>query len=178
MAVRIAEDTRQKEGKHERKHRWWEAHGVEVVRRKLDFGDYMLDVDHPTVSIDTKASIAEIAANISGQHGRFRRECIRAAVAGCSLIVLVENAKGYETVRDVAAWTNDVCLRCRQCDPHAPGSCINRRHRSKAKPIQGARLAKAMATMSERYGVDFRFCHPRDAAKIITEILEVDSHVR
>lgn len=178
MGVTIVEDTRQKSGKHELKHRWWEAHGIEVVRRKLDFGDYVLDVGRPTVSIDTKASVAEVASNISGQHARFRRECLRAACARCSLIVLVENVNNIETVRDVAAWTNDVCLRCRMCNPRKPGDCTNPRLKSKRKPIQGARLSKAMATMGERYGVDFRFCRPQDAARIITEILEADAHGR
>lgn len=174
--MRIVEDTRQKTGKHERKHRWWAENGIEVVRRKLDFGDYALDVERPTATVDTKASVAEVAANISGQHARFRRECLRALDAGCSLVILVENANGFETARDVAAWTNDVCLRCGRCDPRSPGACLNPRHRSKAKPIQGARLSKAMETMRDRYGVDFRFCRPADAARIITEILEVDAH--
>lgn len=176
--MRIVEDTRQKDGKHEAKHRWWNEHGIELVRRKLDFGDYMLDEERAAVSVDTKMSVAEVASNISSQHARFRRECLRAVGAGCSLVVLVENAEGFETVRDVAAWTNGVCLRCRRCDPRSPGPCSNPRLRSKAKPIQGARLSKAMETMRGKYGVDFRFCHPRDAARIITEILEVDAHGR
>lgn len=173
--MRIVEDTRQQKGKHERKHRWWDAHGIEVVRRKLDFGDYVLDVERPTVSVDTKASVAEVAANISGQHDRFKRECIRARDAGCLLVVLVENADGFVEAADVAAWTNSVCLRCGRCDPHALGKCVNPRHKSTRKPVQGPRLAKAMETMSKRYGVEFAFCHPAEAARVITEIVRRDA---
>ena len=174
--MRIVEDTRQQKGKHERKHRWWEANGIEVVSRKLDFGDYVLDVESPSVSVDTKRDVAEVAANISGQHERFKRECLRARDAGCLLVVLIENTDGFERVDDVARWTNGVCLRCGRCDPHALGKCENPRHKSTRKPVQGARLAKAMQTMCERYGVEFVFCHPRDAAKIITEIVRRDAH--
>ena len=76
MAV-IYEDTRQQDGKHLQKQEWWKAHGIEVVRRKLDFGDYATDGSN--VVVDTKRNVAEIAQNINGrQHARFKRECERA----------------------------------------------------------------------------------------------------
>lgn len=175
MAV-IYEDTRQQDGKHLQKQEWWKAHGIEVVRRKLDFGDYATDGSN--VVVDTKRNVAEIAQNINGrQHARFKRECERARNAGFRLVVLVENLNGYESVVNVASWENDHCMHCRMrkqrvCEPRNPhGKCA--KHRT-MKPIQGPRLAKAMQTMQERYGVQFAFCHPRDAARIVCERLGVE----
>lgn len=37
--------------------------------------------------------------------------------------------------------------------------------------MQGQRLEIAMQTMSERYGVEFMFCHPIQAAPIIASML-------
>lgn len=170
----IVEDTRQHRGKHEAKHEWWAAHGVEVVRRKLDTGDYMTDGSN--ITIDTKKGLAEIAGNIGGKaHGRFKRECVRAADAGLRLVVLIE-CVGYSNVSDVRTWTNTHCTKCmyrsqRRCDPSdARGKCMKH---GTHKPIQGDRLSKAMQTMTDRYGVVFDFCRPRDAARRICELLGV-----
>lgn len=172
----LTEDTRQQVhhgDKHKAKHVWWTEHGVEVERRKLDFGDYA--VDGSNVCVDTKRNVAEIAQNIGGGgHARFKRECERARDAGYRLVVLVENRDGFTCVQDVCRWTNTHCVHChnrgRVCKPHAGGKCI--RHGT-MKPIQGARLAKAMKTMEGRYGVRFMFCAPSDAARIICELLGV-----
>ena len=169
-------DTRQQAGKHVIKDEWWAAHGVPTTRQKLDFGDYM--VDGSNVSVDTKRSIGEIAQNISGRnHDRFKRECIRARDAGYRLVVLVENREKVTDLYGVNKWMNDHCRYCGtrrngRCSPYDPtGKC--ERHGTR-KPIQGPRLAKAMQTMSERYGVQFMFCAPKDSARIICELLGVE----
>lgn len=170
--MKLYVDTRQQKGKHELKHNWLVDHGYELVRKKLDVGDYMIDdVD---ISIDTKRNVDELAANINGRnHARFRDECKRAQEQGIKLVVLVENAYGYERIQDVAAWTNGHCKLCRRryergCNPHALGKCPKHNTR---KPIQGPRLMKAMKTMEERYGVKFMFCHPRRCGEMIDQIL-------
>lgn len=180
----IYEDSLQKDGKHGRKHAWWEAHGVEVVRTRFDgahgvpwsFGDYCADGSN--VVVDTKADVDEIAQNVNGRsHDRFKRECMRAQDAGCRLVVLVENVHGYTEIAHVNAWTNGHCAKCcerhaMRCDPRDPnGKCA--RHGTR-KPIQGPRLAKAMSTMGARYGVRFMFCRPTESARIVCELLGVD----
>ena len=170
----IIEDTRQHAGKHDAKHEWFAAHGIEVVRRKLDSGDYMTASSN--ITVDTKASVDEIAGNISAGHRRFRNECVRARDAGLRLVVLVENVQGFEKVADVYRWTNTHCATCHvrvsaHCAPREPGKCL--RHR-KNKPMQGNRLAAAMTTMERKYGVRFEFCAPRDSARRICELLGVD----
>lgn len=147
----IQEDTRQKAGKHDIKHTYFSEHGVELVRCKLPFGDYALV---PSISIDTKENMDEIAMNICGsEHKRFINECKAAKAAGCSLVILVENTLGITDISQVHKWINPRVVYSSKC-------------------VQGPRLQKAMETISERYGVRFLFCRPEDAGRIITEILD------
>ena len=147
----IQEDTRQKTDKHNIKHAWFDFHGVALVRCKLPFGDY---APIPPVSIDTKENMEEIAGNICGkEHRRFIAECKAAKAAGCKLIILVENENGITDISEVHKWINPRVIYSPNC-------------------VQGARLQKAMETIRERYGTDFRFCRPEDSAQIITEILK------
>lgn len=149
----ILEDTRQQASKHEIKHDYFAAAGIELVRTKLPFGDYALW--GCSTAVDTKANVEEIAQNIGGaQHTRFREECKLAKKCGARLIILVENRHGYRSIQDVTAWVNPNC-------------------RKTTRSIEGPRLAKAMLTMSERYGVRFEFCAPEEAGKRIVELLEI-----
>ena len=148
----ILEDSRQQNGKHDIKHSHFDEMGVELIRNKLPFGDYSRI---PSISVDTKANMAEIANNIGSDHKRFKNECILARDAGCQLIILVENTDGIRTIEDVHTWINpDLVYR--------------------PKAITGERLQKAMCTMSERYGVKFEFCTPEESAKRVLELLGVE----
>lgn len=174
----LYEDSRQQihhGDKHATKHQWWAEHGVTVERRKLDFGDYATDTSN--IVVDTKRNVAEIAQNINGakEHARFRRECERARDAGYRLVILIENNEGVLNLDTLQSWTNQHCRYCKhyrksECDPHDAGKC--RQHNTN-KPIQGERLARAMATMSSKYGVRFNFCRPEDAAFYICSLLGV-----
>ncbi len=149
----IIEDTRQQAGKHEVKHAAWKKHGDVLVRCALPCGDYMAV---PPVSVDTKASMQEVAQNIGGssaEHNRFRRELIKAQEAGCHLYILVENDEGIRDLAGVRLWVNPRLI-------------------DSPKAITGERLAKAMETMQERYGVTFLFCAPERAAAMIHYLLE------
>lgn len=157
MGLTLIEDTRQQlhgGDKHAAKHEAWAADGVALVRSKLAFGDYALP---PAVAVDTKRDVQELAQCIDGGHARFRRELVAARDAGCLLVVLTENAHGIRCLADLAAWT----------EPDGEF----RRRRNAQRRIEGARLAKACATMQERYGARFEFCAPEDAARRVVEIL-------
>lgn len=149
----LLEDTRQQKGKHEQKHTAFEAHGDQVTRCALPVGDYTL---YPTVSVDTKASMLEIAQNIGGsqeEHERFRRELIKAKENGCHLYVLIENDENVRCIEDVRRWVNPRLI-------------------DNDRAITGDRLAKAMITMQDRYGVTFCFCSPEKAGDAIRYLLE------
>ncbi len=172
MAVLI-EDTRQQAGKHENKNRWWAAHGIEVVRRKLDFGDYATEGSN--IIIDTKRSIAEVAMDVGRDHARFARELDRAREAGYRLVILVEVGSPYRSVEGVAGWTSVACQQCDQrrhgyCNPRASMGC--RKYRR--KPMQGPQVARIMQTMAEEHGCVWEFAHPMHSAKRICELLGLE----
>ena len=146
----ILEDSRQQAGKHEIKHKCFSNAGISVIRSKLPWGDYAMP---PAISVDTKASMNEIAANICGkEHKRFINECKAAKAAGCQLVILVENDLGISCLSEVHNWINPRVVYSPNC-------------------VQGPRLQKAMETISERYGVRFEFCTPEEAAQRIVELI-------
>lgn len=153
--ISIIEDTRNKIGSHEAKNEYWIANGIVVTRSKLAVGDYCIA---PSVAVDSKASIQELAMDIDHEHERFRRELIKAKEMGIALTVLVENEDGVRDLNGLAAWEE-------------PAASFARRRNAKRR-ISGMRLAKACMTMSDRYGVEWAFCAPEDAGARVVEILE------
>lgn len=151
----LVEDTRQQTSQHVEKNAYWKSIGQHVVRSKLIAGDYMFVGG--TVSVDTKRSILELATNIDQQHERFRRELINARECGIELHFLVENADGVRDLPTLARWQN-------------PRRFVNAK-RGLRPPIDGRRMAKACATMEERYGCFFHFCTPEEAGARVLEIL-------
>lgn len=146
----IVEDTRQKQDKHNKKHESFDNMGVEICRCALPFGDYAYP---PKIAVDTKENMQEIAANLVGDHKRFRQECVRAKNAGCSLYILVETEwSDIKTIDDVHIWFNPRLIYS-------------------SKAVTGATLEKIMKTMQFKYGVRFLFCHPDDSAETIIKIL-------
>ena len=63
MIMVILEDTRQQEGKHKIKHRWFLDNGITWDRHKLIVGDYQLP-GSSAVAVDTKFSIQELIGDI------------------------------------------------------------------------------------------------------------------
>lgn len=150
--MRLLEDTRNQQGKHDLKHRGFDSLHIPFYRCKIVVGDYCLP---PAKAVDTKASISEIAQNIGGgkgEHERFIREVKLAQELGTKLFILVENEDGIEDVNGVEGWYN-------------PRTEYN------ANCIQGPRLAKAMRTIEGRYGCSFLFCRPEEAAEVIVDLL-------
>ena len=145
----IIEDTRNKAGKHENKHKHWDKTGLKWLRSSLPFGDYW---PTPKVAIDTKQDIQEIAGNMCGaakEKRRFRAECEKARDAGCKLIYLIEDHR-YERIEDL--YGKKIWIHTGQVIP-------------------GDQLALAMLTVQSRYGCEFWFCDPADSGRIIQELL-------
>lgn len=147
----IVIDTRQQAGKHKHKEEVWTQLGVQTVRSKLIAGDYAR-LDNQTVSVDTKKDFVELAGNICGsQHERFRAECELARKCGIRLVVLVEEVPPSG---DLALWQSP---KTRSGKPFTH--------------VKGSVLKKAMATMAERYGVEFESVTKEKAPFRILEIL-------
>lgn len=146
----IVEDTRQKVGKHEAKHEYWDKTGTAWARQTLLFGDYWAA---PRIAIDTKQDIQEVVANMCGsgrEKARFRRECQKAQAAGCKLIFLIED-KRYNVPEDLLG-TKIYILN--------------------GQTIPGDQAYLAMKMHEERYGVEFWFCDPAESGRVIKELLE------
>lgn len=143
----IIEDTRNKEGKHNNVKAYCERYEIELVRKKLDVGDYMLP--DGKVSIDTKENLSELATNLMNRtdRSRFWREVRRAREHGIKLIVLCEHGEGIRTLPDVAKW------------------------RSKFSPVSGRALIDEMFRVQMAYGVEWQFCEKKDTGREIVRIL-------
>lgn len=150
--MQLVEDTRQQAGKHEAKHRAFSEMGVEVFRSKLAFGDYCLP---PSIAVDTKSSIMEIAGNLCGSQketARVREEMKLARACGAVLIFLIEVGK-YKK----------------------PADLIGETFRLKSgKVVEGVQLYRAMETCAARYGCRFEFCPPSEAGRRVLELLRGD----
>ena len=174
----IYEDTRQQvhDGdKHAAKHSWWAAHGVEVVRRKLDFGDYQADGSN--VAVDTKRDLYELLGNLGSDYRRIDHECARAHEKGYKLVFLVECGERYADPAELSKVRARFCLKCNhgqagRCDPTVDGSgCMKRGGRR--KPFQGYQLPTRMKVLGMRHGAEFEFCDPSESAQRICELLGV-----
>ena len=153
----IIEDTRQQAGKHKHVLEYFRTHGISLVRSKLLVGDYMIS-NRGDVSIDTKTGVPELMQDVWQQHRRFREECELARDSGISLFVLVEEQLPNGRLDE---WKSPVYR-------------ANTANHRKGEPMfkgNPATLRKALLTMTEEYGVKFRFCRKESAGEEIVRYL-------
>ena len=196
--MKIAVDKNQlQKGSHEKSnaynHLILERMGHELIGVKMPYGDYAeytesvhevierrgnkytkMDLaPRVRIAVDRKNSIGEICGNVSSksaEHGRFRDECIRAQDNGCRFYVLIEDEK-VKNLDDLEKWENPrekkyFVMKARQAKGYKIKYPI-----AKQPPASGKKLAKALRTMETKYGVEFVFCKPEDAAQRIVELL-------
>ena len=144
----LLEDTRNKDGKHENVRRYCLKHGIEIVRQKLNVGDYMFP-DGP-ISIDTKEHLEELGRNLMNRSdaSRFWREVRRAREDSILLVVLCEHGGNVKSINDVPKW------------------------KSKYSQLHGRRLIDEMIRLEMSYGIRWEFCDKRSTGKRIIEILQ------
>ena len=146
----IIEDSRQKRGKHEEKRVYFANQGIIVKRAQLPWGDYMI---MPSIVVDTKQDIIEVAQNLCGnvsERTRFAEEMKGAKLAGIKLVFLIED-KRFSEASDL--YETKMKLHS-------------------GKVVRGEQLATAMSICEARYGCRFEFCSPEEAGYRIIEILE------
>ena len=149
----LLEDTRNQIGKHKNIHAYCRQNDIRIVRVRLLVGDYMLaGAGGGGISVDTKMGVPEVASNCFQEHERFRAECQQAQECGIKLVVLIEEVPPGGDVRN---WV----------------SPLDRYGKPKYQ-FNPETLQKVMATMTERYGVEFRFCDGRSTGKVLLEILK------
>lgn len=156
----LYEDTRNQVGKHKNIEAYCKRKNIDIVRQKLEVGDYMLDPVNGRISVDTKQDLMEICKDImSVDHRRFRSECIRAKELGIKLFILVEELPPYGRVDmwEVPVWKNSN-------EWHKYGDPMTR--------VEPRTLRKAMETMTGKYGVEFRFCTRRQSPQRVIKYLK------
>lgn len=199
--MQLVEDKAQKIDQHEMKNRWWKSQGIEVMRYPLPVGDYILAdekvrelikrkqkrnveikkmdfVGTYKVCVDTKKDIQELIGDICGkQHERFRDECMFAQNNGIKLYILVENnsivineRKGIyspyiDSIDNLHRYVNPRLFIWRGGKQLYPTA------------TKGITLKKACMTMTKKYGVEFMFCRPNQAAKKVIELLAMGNNI-
>lgn len=199
--MQLVEDKAQKIDQHEMKNRWWKSQGIEVMRYPLPVGDYILAdekvrelikrkqkrnveikkmdfVGTYKVCVDTKKDIQELIGDICGkQHERFRDECMFAKNNGIKLYILVENnsivineRKGIyspyiDSIDNLHRYVNPRLFIWRGGKQLYPTA------------TKGITLKKACMTMTKKYGVEFMFCRPNQAAKKVIELLAMGNNI-
>lgn len=147
----ILEDTRNKPEKNAYIRVQLEKLGYQVDRCRLYAGDYTWATDQK-ICIDTKQDLQEVCGNVTQQHKRFKAECERAKMAGIKLVILIKEAS-IKSLDEVPKW-------------------YNWRLKFSPRATTGKQLWKIMSTLTEHYGVEWRFATPSNMGKTIVEILE------
>ena len=160
----LIEDTRNQVGKHKNIEDYCRRSNIELVRKCLSVGDYMISSDgiNPAtdIAVDTKQNLLEISKNImSSDHRRLRAECQRAKDLGIQLVFLVEEIPPFGKVDlwEPPRWRTS-----------------NRFHRvgDPMTLVDPRALRKAMITMVVKYGVRFEFCTRRQSPARLIKILK------
>jgi len=154
----LYEDSRQQAGKHKNISQYCKRNGIELIRQKLEVGDYAFP--DGKISVDTKQGLMELCKDVmSNDHRRFRAECQRAQEAGIQLIILIEEVPPYGNVAmwEVPRWQSS-----------------NEWHRfgDPMTLVDPITFSKALRTMTEKYGVQFRFCHRKQTASKVIKYLK------
>lgn len=137
---------------------YFDRHEIPHVTSKLLFGDYM-DYNNPSLVIDRKQNIAELAKNCTVEHVRFRAELERVKAAGAQLIILIEqnrykNQLGdmveVKEISDLIGWSN----------PHGM--------------VTGEKVFRVLVSWTSKYPVRAIFCDKRSTGRMIDKILYGD----
>ena len=146
MVIQV--DTREQKYDHVTK--YFDSQGIKWYRSKLICGDYQNPLN-PTIIIDRKKDLQEVAGNVCQQHERFVRELELARELGYRMIILVEEPN-ITNLQGVCSW-------------------YNLRKRTNVRAINGKTLYKIMLTMSQKYGVEWQFTTKANCGKRIVELL-------
>ena len=151
----IIVDTREKPRAIVKILNYFRSESVKIVRRKLNFCDYW-NPDRPSVAIDRKQNLGEIAFNLTYDKARFLREVDRCHRAGCRMIVLIEHSNRIKCLEDVIGWVNP---------------------RLKVSPlaVSGERLFRIMKAVGLRYDIEWQFCDKLHTGQRIMQILGGDT---
>lgn len=140
----LIEDSRNKIGKHNNIFKYCKEHGIEIQRKVLNVGDYMLP--QGTTAVDTKADIEELASDLHRDKLALNKKYKKCLKDGIKLIVLIEQP--IKDINELLKWKS---------------------HHSR---INGSYLVEMIHTIKVSYGVRFVFCSPQKTAQKLLELLK------
>lgn len=134
--------------------KYFEANGIEYDSSKLYIGDY-IRYDNPSVVVDRKQNVAELAKNCTHDHERFKRELERVKNAGAHLVILVEQ----DRYKDRDEWVNirDISDLMLWSSEHTQ--------------VRGEKVYRILASWCAKYPISVEFCDKRSTGRRIVEIL-------
>lgn len=122
--------------------KYFDAHHIPQITRKLDTGDYSCqlgDVSYERdIVVERKHNLDEICGNFTAERERFEREFIRAKAYGTKVHLIIENA----------SW----------------GDIFLGNYRSK---MQSKSLVGSLLSWMVRYNITVTFCKPEETARIM-----------
>lgn len=154
MSKYLLIDTREKPKAIRSIVKYFDSIGLTHESTKLLFGDYM-DFNRPSICVDRKRNIAELAKNCTSEHERFRRELERAQKANSTLVVLVEQNRYKD--RDEWIHVEDVADLMLWSSPHTT--------------IRGEKIYRVLRSWMAKYPLRVEFCDKRQTGKRIYEII-------
>lgn len=144
----LIEDSRNKIGKHNNIFKYCKDNNIEIQRKVLNVGDYMLP--QGTKAIDTKKDLEELANDLYRDKLAFNKKYKKCLKDGIELVVLVEEK--INNLNELVAWV------------------------SKHSRINGRFLLEMIHTLKVSYGIKFIFCDKKDTGKILIDILKGDNY--
>ena len=154
MSKYLLIDTREKPKAIRSIVKYFDSIGLTHESTKLLFGDYM-DFNRPSICVDRKQNIAELAKNCTSEHERFRRELDRAQKANSTLVILVEQNRYKD--RDEWIHVEDVADLMLWSSPHTT--------------IRGEKIYRVLRSWMAKYPLRVEFCDKRQTGRRIYEII-------
>ena len=134
--------------------KYFDSIGLVHESTKLFIGDYQ-DFNKPSIIVDRKQNIAELAKNCTSDHERFRRELQRAQKANATLVLLVEQNRYKDrdqwirvgSIEDLILWSS----------PHTT--------------VTGEKVYRVLRSWCAKYPLRVEFCDKRSTGRRIYEII-------
>lgn len=123
---------------------------IKYISSKLYVGDYC-NLKNPTVIVERKQNVAEIAGNACKGHSQFKNELLRLDDIGGKMYILIEqdkiDKKPITCLEDIILW--------------AP----------KYGTIMGDRIYRILKSWQNKHDIEYVFCAKRNTGKKIIELL-------
>lgn len=150
----IIVDTREKPKAITKILEYFDKYDYKYMTSKLLIGDYM-EYNNPSLVIDRKQNVAELAKNCTTDHDRFKREMERAKEVGAHIVILVEQ----NIYKDRKDWIylHDITDLMRWSSPHTQ--------------VTGEKIYRVLASWTAKYPISVKFCDKRTTGRNICEIL-------